>query len=84
MARKHTPMTKQSAKLTCPEDAQGELYDEQQDTTTRRESQNLGHEALVQRGSAFFAEDRHKAGGSKNSRSALRPIYERQRETYAG
>ena len=84
MACKHTPMTKQTEKLTCPEDAQRELYDEQQDTTAGCESQNLGHEALVKRSSAFFAEDRHKAGGSKNSRSALRPIYERQRETYAG
>jgi len=84
VARKHTPMTKQSAKLTCPEDAQGELYDEQQDTTTRRESQNLGHEALVQRSSAFFAEDRHKAGGSKNMMSALQPEKGRTRETHAG
>ena len=52
---------KRKRRQTFSKDAEGEFDDEEQDTASRGESEDLGHEAFVECRGAFFAENRNQA-----------------------
>ena len=62
---------RQTKKRTLAEHAERELNDEQEDTTTGRETEDFWYEALVQRCGALFAEVRHQPAPSVLGQYAL-------------